>query len=186
MAQTATMYRIELDLSDMDRGAYCSKSLRVAQHPSEEIERVVARVLAFALCWQERLAFARDIDDAEEPALWLHHDQGGVAHWIEVGAPKAKRLHMKSKLADKVTVVVYKGPDDGRDALGREVGRARIHRAEEIDVLALPRSLVGDIAAVLGRSSAWTVICSDGLVQVMVDEQSFEGTPRRCAVADLQ
>ena len=186
MAQTATMFRIELELSDIDRGVYCTESLRVAQHPSEEIQRLVARMLAFALCWEERLAFARDLDDAEEPALWAHHDQGGIAHWIEVGTPKAKRLHIKSKLADKVTVVVYKGPDDGCEALSREISRSRIHQADAIDVLVLPGSLVSDIAGVLERSSSWVVICSDGVLQVIVDGQSFEGTPRRRSLADLQ
>lgn len=170
----------------MDRGVYCSESLRIAQHPSEEIERVVARVLTYVLCWEERLAFARDLDDAEEPALWAHHDVGGVAHWIEVGTPKAKRLHIKSKLADKLTVAVYKGPDDGCDGLRREVGRARIHNAGAIDVLVLPGALVNEIAAAMGRSSAWVVICSDGRLQVIVDEASFEGTPRRFVLADFQ
>jgi len=185
MAQTATIFRIELELSDVDRGVYRSESLRVARHPSEESERLVARVLTFALCWQEGLAFARDLDDADEPALWTHNAQGGIAHWIEVGTTKAKRLHMKSKLADKLTVAVYKGPEDGRDALRREVGRNRIHQAEAIEVLVLAGALVEAIAEVLNRSSSWTVICNEGSLHVVIDDHTFESNLQRIKLVDL-
>ncbi len=185
MALTATIFRIELELSDIDRSVYRTESLRVAQHPSEETERLVARVLTFALCWEERLTFARDLADTEEPALWSQRDEGGVAHWIEVGTTKAKRLHIKSKLADKLTVAIYRGLDDGRDALRREVSRTRVHGAETIDVLVLPGALVADVAAAMDRSSAWVVIHSDDSLQVIVDGVPFEGTVRRTSLADL-
>lgn len=174
MALTATMYRIDLDLSDIDRGVYLQESLRVAQHPSEELPRVVARVLAYALCWTENLQFARDLADSETPALTRHDDTGALAQWIEVGAPAAKRLHRASKQGAEVTVVTFRGPDDGLDALRRNLLREHVHRAEAITTLALSASGVAAIADAMGRSSAWTVIRASDTLQVLVDGVPYD------------
>lgn len=174
MALTATMYRIELDLSDIDRSVYLQESLRVAQHPSEELQRVVARVLAYALCWTEHLQFARDLADSETPALTSHDDTGMLTQWIEVGAPAAKRLHKASKQGAEVTVVTFRGPDDGLDALRRNLQRENVHRAEAITTLALSAAGVQSIADAMGRSSAWTVIRAGDSLQVLVDGATYE------------
>lgn len=186
MALSATIFRIELDVADVDRGVYLQEKLRLALHPSEEPERLVARLLAYALRWQEGLRFAKDLADVEEPALWRHDDLGQVAEWIEVGAPTARRLHIRSKSAPNLVVVVYKGPDDGRDALRRELAReARVHRAAEIEVLTLPGALVSAVADALGRSAAMTVIRTGDALQVLVDGAPFDGTLRFGSLADL-
>ena len=49
MALTATIYNFDIDLSDSDRGVYETLALRVAQHPSESDEYLIARVLAYLL-----------------------------------------------------------------------------------------------------------------------------------------
>lgn len=186
MALTATIFRVNLEITDIDRSVYRGEALRLALHPSEEAERLVARLLAYALLWEEGLAFGKDLADAEEPALWRWDDHGQLAHWIEVGTPTAKRLHIKSKAAPRLTVVVYKGQDDGREGLRRELARAeRMHRPEAIEVLCLPGALVEQVAAALARSSAVTVIAHGDGLQVVVDDASFAGTLIRCSLADL-
>ena len=184
MALTATIHRIELEISDIDRSVYHSESLRVAQHPSEEPERLVARVLAYALFWHERLLFARDLADAEEPSLWRHDDQGVLATWVEVGSPTGKRLHRAAKVADEVVVVVYKGPDDGRTGLCRAVAGMKIHRADAIIVLALPAAVVAEVANKLVRSSSWTIIRAGDSLQIIVDDAVYAGTVRVSTLAE--
>jgi uncharacterized protein YaeQ len=174
VALTATMYRIELDLSDIDRSVYRQESLRVAQHPSEELPRVIARVLGYALCWTENLQFARDLADSETPALTSYDDTGAITQWIEVGAPTAKRLHRASKQGAEVTVVTFRGPDDGLDALRRNLLRENVHRADEIVTIALAASGINAIADAMGRSSTWTVIRAGDSLQVLVDGETYE------------
>ncbi|HET8708348.1 MAG TPA: YaeQ family protein, partial [Pseudomonadales bacterium] len=49
MALKATIYKAEVNIADMDRHYYQSHSLTIACHPSETMERMMVRVLAFAL-----------------------------------------------------------------------------------------------------------------------------------------
>ena len=65
MALTATMHRFELDLSDVDRGVYQQLELRVAQHPSEAVRYMLARVIAYCLSWEEGIAFTRGLAAAD-------------------------------------------------------------------------------------------------------------------------
>jgi len=49
MAQNATIYKVELSVADMDRHYYETHKLTLAKHPSETNERLMVRILAFAL-----------------------------------------------------------------------------------------------------------------------------------------
>ncbi|MEY3012537.1 MAG: hypothetical protein RIT45_1272 [Pseudomonadota bacterium] len=186
MALTATIFRVELDVADVDRGVYLQEQHRLALHPSEEPERLVARLLAYTLLWEDGLVFAKDLNDVDEPALWRHDDLGQLAHWVEVGAPTARRLHIRSKASPRLSVVVYKGSDDGRDALRRELQReGRVHRADAIEVITLPGVMVSEIAEAMSRSSALTVIRTGDTLQVLVDGVSFDGTLREGSLQSL-
>ncbi len=179
MALTATIFRVDLDLSDVDGNVYRQESLRLALHPSEEPARLVARLLAYCLCWREGLQFTRDLAEADQPALAAHDDTGQLAVWVEVGTPSAKRLHKASKAGAAVTVITFRGADDGLESLRREVAGQSVFRSEAIEVIALPAVVVSAIAAQHRRSSAWTVIIVGGALQVLVDGHSFEFEPRR-------
>ena len=76
MALTATIFKAELTLSDMDRDYYATHNLTVALHPSETESRMMLRLLAFALNANEDLAFSKGISNPEEPDLWQHHPNG--------------------------------------------------------------------------------------------------------------
>ena len=98
MALKAIIHKANVQLSDIDRGVYGDHPLTIARHPSETDERMLIRLLAFALNVPEdndhgALEFAKDMWDVEEPALW-HKDLTGqiIEHWIEVGQPDEKRL----------------------------------------------------------------------------------------------
>ena len=83
----STIFKINLNVADMDRGYYADHALTVARHPSETSERMMVRVLAFALHASERLEFGKGISTDDEPALWERDLTGRITEWIEVGLP---------------------------------------------------------------------------------------------------
>ena len=178
MAQTATMYRLKLELSDVDRSVYESLDFRVAQHPSEGEDRLIARILAYALLYEEALEFGKGIADVEEPALWAKDLTGQILHWIDVGTPGADRVHIASKKAPKVTIVCHKG----EEALARETTKRKIHKAEDIEVLHLEPAFVSQLAGKLARNSEWTVVHTDGELSVTIGDESFSGVVTRAAL----
>lgn len=130
MAQGATIYTFNLTLSDVDRGVYETLDLRVALHPSEAVDHMLTRVLAYCLEYQEGIAFSRGLADADQPAVWVRDRTGRLLTWIDIGAPSAERLHRASKLAERV--VVYTHKDIG--ILQHNLARAPIHQGERIPI----------------------------------------------------
>jgi uncharacterized protein YaeQ len=87
MALKATICKAGLQIADMDRNYYAEHALTVARHPSETDERMMVRLLAFALNAHEHLAFGKGLSDTDEPDLWQKDLTGAIEHWIEVGQP---------------------------------------------------------------------------------------------------
>jgi len=87
MALTATIYNFDIDLSDSDRGVYETVGLRVAQHPSESDEYLIARVLAYLLEHTGGIVFSRGVSEPEEPMISVRDLTGKITSWIEIGTP---------------------------------------------------------------------------------------------------
>ena len=92
MALNATIYRIEAATADLDRGVYRTDRLTVARHPSETAERLMVRVLAWAMHADDALEFGAGLSDVDEPDLWRRDPTGTIEAWIEVGLPDERRL----------------------------------------------------------------------------------------------
>ena len=107
MALKATICKASLQIADMDRNYHAGHSLTVARHPSETDERMMVRLLAFALNAHEHLAFGKGLSETDEPDIWLKDLTGAVEHWIEVGQPDDKRLLRACGRANRVTVYAY-------------------------------------------------------------------------------
>ncbi len=178
MALSATVYNFDVELSDVDRNVYDTLALRVACHPSEAPEHLVARVLARCLEHAEGIAFSRGLAEPDEPALHVRDLTGALRAWIEVGLPDAARLHRASKAAPRVAVYVHKEP---RVWL-RTLAEARIHRAEALELYALDRALVAALAERLDRRTTWGVAVTDGHVYVTVDGATHDGPIERLAL----
>src|SRR5215510_1512136 len=89
LAQGATIYNFNISLSDLDRSVYETLDLRVALHPSEAIDYMLVRVLAYCLEYQEGISFSKGLADSEEPAVWVHDPTGQLKVWIDIGSPSA-------------------------------------------------------------------------------------------------
>ena len=109
MALTATIFKASLDINDLRRHHYQNYPLTLARHPSETDERMMLRLLAFALFADEHLSFTRGLSNDEEPDLWQKSLSGEIDLWIELGAPSSKRLRRARGLAKQVVVLTYGG-----------------------------------------------------------------------------
>ena len=112
MALKATIYKANVQLSDIDRGIYGDYPLIIARHPSETDERMLIRLLAFALNVPPddshgALEFAKDMWDIDEPSLWQKDYTGDIVHWIEVGQPDDKRLLRMTARVGRVSVYSF-------------------------------------------------------------------------------
>jgi len=171
MALTATVYRLKIDLSDADRGVYEALDLRLAQHPSETSAYLVTRAIAYALCYEEGIAFSHGLSHADEPAIWVKSPDGRTLAWIEIGTPAAERLHRASKSCPRVMIFTHHDPA----LLVREVQRESIHRLDQIEAFAIDRVLVEALGEKMERNTHWSLTRSGGQLYVTVGGQSLEG-----------
>ena len=109
MAINSTIYKIDLQVSDMDRNYYQQHNLTIAKHPSETDERVMVRLIGFAMYANEALLFGKGLSDEEEPDLWQKDLTGAIELWMDVGLPTEKDIRKAAGRAKKVVVLLYGG-----------------------------------------------------------------------------
>lgn len=134
MALGATIHRVELELADIDRGVYGRHALTLARHPSETTERLMLRLLAWAMYADERLAFGRGISSEDDAELWLRADDGTIPLWVELGLPEERRLRKAASRAEALIVIAYggRGVRVWMDRLGEAFARLPQLRVLEI------------------------------------------------------
>jgi uncharacterized protein YaeQ len=178
LALTATIYTLDVELADSDRGVYESLALRVARHPSETEAYLVTRVLAYALEFTEGIEFSRGLAEPDAPAIAVRDVTGAIRSWIDIGAPEAARLHRASKAVPRVVVYTHRDP---AQLVGRLAGE-RIHRADSLELYAIDRDLIGRLAARLERRMAWTLSVSDRELYLSVGGDTLSGSVSRHAL----
>jgi uncharacterized protein YaeQ len=171
MALGATLYNFDIELADSDRHVYESLALRVAQHPSESDEYLIARVLAYLLEFAEGIEFSRGVSDPDEPTIAIRDPTGAIAAWIDVGTPDAARLHKASKAAGRVAVYTHKEPTQFLKRLADE----RIHRAEALELYAIDRPLVSALVTRLERRVAFSVSITDRELYISIGKDIVTG-----------
>lgn len=112
MALKPTIYKLKLALSDLDRDVYKTLNLTVARHPSETLERMLVRVLAYCFNAHDHLLFCKGLSDTEEPDLWLHSLDGNLELWIDVGEPAVDRIKKATRVAAEVKVYCFNSKAD--------------------------------------------------------------------------
>jgi uncharacterized protein YaeQ len=171
VALTATIYNVDLDLANADRGVYESLALRVARHPSESEEYLVTRILAYALEFREGISFSPGLSDPDEPTISVRDLTGAIQSWIDIGIPDAARLHKASKAAPRVVVYTHKDPAQ----LVARLSGERIHRAEALELYAIDRRLIGALAARLERRLSFGLSMNDGDLYVSIGTDTLTG-----------
>ncbi len=170
MALPATIYRATIRLSDVDRGVYRTLETTVARHPSETEERLVARLLAFALCFEDELAFTRGISAGAEPDLWSKSPDGRVQTWIEVGLPEPERLIKASRHAERVILFAF------GNSLRRwqEQHLGKLSGLKNLSIFALEPKFLAGVVSRLQRSIAWELTRTEGSLYLSLGGETLE------------
>lgn len=175
MPPKSIVYKAQLQVSDMDRQHYASHDLVLAQHPSETEERLMLRLLAFALHADERLEFGRGLSTDDEPDLWRKDRTGLIEQWIELGQPDESRLRKACGRAREVVLITYGGR--GAD-LWWEKNAPALARCRNLTVLDVSAEDSQALAGLLKRGMDLQVLVQDGVLQLIDGDTTLEITPR--------
>lgn len=179
MALKATIFKANLQIADMDRALYADHALTLALHPSETEERMMNRLLAFALQVPRddldgALTFAKGLSDVDEPDLWQHSLDGTLRHWVEVGQPDDRHLIRACGRATRVTLYVY-----GPSVAVWWAGIAnKLTRLRNLSVWQIPAAQSQALAALAERSMQLQCTVQDGQVWMNEGDRSVELTPQ--------
>lgn len=184
MALTATMFHLEVALSDVDRGVYEALDLRLAMHPSETMRYMLTRALAYCLSYEDGIAFSKGgLSSAADAPITVHDPTGLLLAWIDIGAPSAERLHKASKAAPRVAV--FTSADLA--TLRREAGTRPIHRLEDIEVWRVAPAFLDALSERVDRNTKLELVRNDGHLYVTIGGSIIEGAITRCSlVADSE
>lgn len=171
MALTATIYKATLQISDLDRGYYAAHHLTLARHPSETDQRLMVRLLAFALHADDALTFGRGVSNADEPALWQHQPNGDIALWIEIGQPDPERLRKACGRAHKVLLLSYGG---SATTLWWQKHQQTLQRFGNLEIRELAQSSCEQLTNLAQRNMQLNCTIQDGDIWLGDDQQSVE------------
>ncbi len=169
MALKSTIFKAELAVADIDRGYYADHALTIARHPSETDERMMVRLLAFALHADDALEFGRGLSADDEPDLWQRDLTGAVERWIEVGLPDQRAVRKACGRASEVHVLAYGGRAVD---LWWQDARDKLERQERLSVTEVPVEASRSLALLAARSMRFQVTIQEGHVFFADDARS--------------
>ena len=149
MALRATIFKAELQIADMDRNYYGNHALTIARHPSETDERMMMRVLAYALHAGDALSFGKGLSTDDEPDLWQKDLTGAIELWIDVGQPDEKRLRRACGRARQVFVYSYGGQGA---AIWWGQNGSKLERTRNLTVVSVPAAASQALAKLARRN----------------------------------
>ena len=175
-------YRANIQLSDIDRGLYESLQITVARHPSEKEDRLLARILAYALYYEPELSFTKGVGAGDEPDLWLKGPDGRVRCWIEVGLPDAERLVKASRHSEQVVLCAFGSslPIWEKQHLPKLAG------IPNVTVISLDQAFLGRVSERLQRSISWALTITEGSIYLAIDGETLESAVTHLAGPDTQ
>ena len=174
MALRATIHKVDLHVADSDRHYYGSHSLTIAKHPSETDERMMVRIIAFALQANEDLVFTKGLSDTDEPDLWIKDLTDAIKLWIEIGQPDERRILKACGRSDQVIVYCFGGHTSKIwwDGIANKLTRAR-----NLQIISIPATQANELNKLVERSMVIHVNVQDGEAYVSADEGQVTITP---------
>ncbi|MGZ3694292.1 MAG: YaeQ family protein [Bdellovibrionota bacterium] len=172
MSVGTSLYRFQINLSDIDRGHYDQLDFRMAMHPSETFNFLITRMFAYVLNYQEGLVFsAAGLGEPDDPCLSMPDPRGGTALWIEVGSPSARRLHKAAKASTHVKVYTYKNPQ----ALVKEIISEKVYNLDRIEIFSIPLEFLERLEHAMEKDNTWDIIHNEGSLTVNIGDHSEAG-----------
>jgi uncharacterized protein YaeQ len=175
MALSATIFKLQLNITDTDRGYYADHQLTIARHPSETDERMVVRILAFIAHAHERLQFTRGLSADDEADLWQKNFSEEIELWINIGLPDEKRVRKACSRASQVFIYLY----GGRSAdLWWQQNAGKLERFSHLGVVNLPKPATEELAALIERGMQWQCTLQDQQIWINNGEHTVEISPQ--------
>ncbi len=171
MALKATIFKADLQVNDLERHVYEQHPLTIARHPSETDERMMVRVLAFALRADHQLRFSKGLSNVDEPDLWQHGDHGQIQLWIDLGLPDAKRIKKACSQAERVFILAYGG---NKAALWWQEVRAKAQTFNNLEVLSVSADDSAALAALANKNMQLTVTIDELSLMIQADDSSLD------------
>lgn len=163
MALKATIFKAEINIADMDRHYYATHTLTIARHPSETDERMMLRLLAFAMNADKDLRFSKGLSTEKEPELWQKSLTDEILLWIELGQPDEKRIRKACHQARKVVIYCY----GGRSAeIWWDAIKPQLKRFDNLTVIHVPSEISQVLANMAARTMQLNVSIDDGQVSI--------------------
>jgi uncharacterized protein YaeQ len=175
MALSSTIFKAHLQVADMDRHYYGEHQLTLARHPSETDERMMVRLLAFALHADEHLTFTKGLCDDDEPALWQKSLSDEIELWVDVGLPDERRVRKACNRSAQVVVYLY----GGRNAdlwCQRNLGKLR--RFDNLSVVEIPETACSELVGLVQRSMQLQCTVQDGELWLNCGDRTIGITPQ--------
>ncbi len=173
VALKATVFKVDLQIADMDRHYYQNHALTLARHPSETDERMMVRLLAFALYASESLAFGKGLSAEDEPALAQKDLTGAIELWLDVGLPEEREVRKACGRARQVIIIIY-----GRGAdMWWNQNRDKLLRQKNLTVLSLPAADTQALAALASRTMQVQCTVQEGLAWISVESGAVSIEP---------
>jgi len=170
MALKATIFKADLQIADMDRHYYGEHALTIARHPSETDERMMVRVLAFALHAHELLTFGKGLSTDDEPDLWQKDLTGAIEVWIDVGLPDEKRLLKACGRSARVVAYSYSSTSN---VWWNQTG-GKLERAKNLRVVNLPSDASAALARLAKRTMQLNCTIQDGQIWMSSGEEAVQ------------
>ena len=174
MALGSTIFKVELQVSDLDRHYYQTHTLTVAQHPSETEQRMMVRILAFALNASDALEFTKGLSTDDVPDLWEKSLTGEIQHWIEIGQPSAKRVKKACNQSNKVSVYTFSGHSA---EVWRQQNKADFARQTKLRLIDFPDGQLTELTQCVARSMSLQCTIQEGLIWFGDAHSSIEISP---------
>lgn len=171
MATKATIFKVDLQIADMDRNYYQTHALTIARHPSETDERMMVRVLAFVQHAHEALAFSKGLSTEDEPDLWQKDLTGDIELWIDLGQPEEKRIRRACGRARQVIIYTYSGHSA---ELWWQKQRDALRRLNNLTVIDVPAATVQALAALAQRGMQLQCTIQDGQIWLADNSTSVQ------------
>ena len=171
MALKATIFKLDLNVTDMDRNHYGSYALTLARHPSENNERMMVRLLAFAVNASDALEFTKGISSDDEPDLWQKSLSGEIDLWIDLGQPDEKRIRKACGRSRQVLIYTY--PRRSADVWLKQI-TDKLKRFDNLTIINLPDGVSQQLATLAQRNMQLQCTIQDGVAWFSDDKNSVE------------
>lgn len=172
MALPSTIYRASVQLSDLDRQIYAELQTTIAQHPSETAERLLARLLAYTLCYREDLSFSKGVGSGDEPDLWSKGPDGRVQLWVEVGQPDPERLAKSCRHVEHAVLLAF-GANVTRWLAQHQ---QKLELVKNLTVCLVDFKFLRELCDGLERVINWSVTITEGNIYLTVGGGSVEAS----------